>query len=193
MSDLTDPTDSGDWLEGRDVDAAFASIVGGFDQTIESVADNHDTGSMIFVNADGDIALSVPEQLRECVMISVLYLQSVLDNTDSVAYRRLFPAGYPDDDEAEQKFSLGRVGLIEARRQGIELVAATVTTDVLNRAEAEIWLDTLAAVRAAAYAESGADRNDETAAEFAQSDSPLALLANVAGHLGAELCDALDA
>jgi hypothetical protein len=98
---------------------------------------------------DGTLQLQLDYVVRDVVRRACTELrQSLADDRDDPALRRLFPTAYTDDPERERAYEqLVRNDLKGSRLAALDTVLATVDGETITPAEAEAWMSALNAVR----------------------------------------------
>ena len=99
---------------------------------------------MIERASDGGVLLRLSPEERALVASLAGELRAQLDaGTDEPSLRRLFPPAYDDEQDEQAYRELAGDGLLDGRRQALELVAATAGSDRLSAEEADAWLRAL--------------------------------------------------
>ena len=99
---------------------------------------------MIERASDGGVLLRLSPEERALVASLAEELRAQLDaGTDEPSLRRLFPPAYDDEQDEQAYRELAGDGLLDGRRQALELVAATAGSDRLSAEEADAWLRAL--------------------------------------------------
>lgn len=82
---------------------------------------------------------------REVLLLRELFaeLETLLENPDDPALRRLFPEAHDDPESEEQYRSLVRDQLVTGREKAVALVRDTLEKDTLDADEADAWLRAL--------------------------------------------------
>jgi Domain of unknown function (DUF2017) len=94
--------------------------------------------------SDGGVLLRLSPEERALVASLAEELRAQLDaGTDEPSLRRLFPPAYDDEQDEQAYRELAGDGLLDGRRQALELVAATAGSDRLSAEEADAWLRAL--------------------------------------------------
>ena len=99
---------------------------------------------MIERASDGGVLLRLSPEERALVASLAGELRAQLDaGTDEPSLRRLFPPAYDDEQDEQAYRELAGNGLLDGRRQALELLAATAGSDRLSPEEADAWLRAL--------------------------------------------------
>ena len=99
---------------------------------------------MIERASDGGVLLRLSPEERALVASLAEELRAQLDaGTDEPSLRRLFPPAYDDEQDEQAYRELAGNGLLDGRRQALELLAATAGSDRLSPEEADAWLRAL--------------------------------------------------
>ena len=99
---------------------------------------------MIERASDGGVLLRLSPEERALVASLAGELRAQLDaGTDEPSLRRLFPPAYDDEQDEQAYRELAGDGLLDGRRQALELLAATAGSDRLSPEEADAWLRAL--------------------------------------------------
>ena len=99
---------------------------------------------MIERASDGGVLLRLSPEERALVASLAEELRAQLDaGTDEPSLRRLFPPAYDDEQDEQAYRELAGDGLLDGRRQALELLAATAGSDRLSPEEADAWLRAL--------------------------------------------------
>jgi hypothetical protein len=94
--------------------------------------------------SDGGVLLRLSPEERALVASLAGELRAQLDaGTDEPSLRRLFPPAYDDEQDEQAYRELAGNGLLDGRRQALELLAATAGSDRLSPEEADAWLRAL--------------------------------------------------
>jgi len=93
---------------------------------------------------DGGVLLRLSPEERALLAGLAAELRSQLDGEPrEPSLRRLFPPAYADEQDERAYRELAGGGLLDGRRQALELLAATATSDRLSAEEADAWLRAL--------------------------------------------------
>ena len=93
---------------------------------------------------DGGVLLRLSPEERALLAGLAAELRSQLDGEPrEPSLRRLFPPAYADEQDERAYRELAGGGLLDGRRQALELLAATSTSDRLSAEEADAWLRAL--------------------------------------------------
>jgi hypothetical protein len=98
---------------------------------------------------DGTIDVKLDFVVRDVVgRVCTELRESLVENIDDPALRRLFPTTYVDDADRERAYEqLVRDDLVSSRLRAIDTVLATVESDRISVEQAEQWMHALNAVR----------------------------------------------
>jgi hypothetical protein len=91
----------------------------------------------------GRVRLQFREHEKVLLRELLAELETLLDDPDDPAVRRLFPPAYGDRDAEEQYRSLVRDQLVAGRSSALAAVRETLDKDVLSAHEADAWLRAL--------------------------------------------------
>jgi hypothetical protein len=128
-----------------------------------------------------------PEE-RQILRSLVGELRAELDDPQGSApdgaLARLYPPAFPDDPEAEASYAdLVHADLVDARRQRVALVEATIDADALDEAQASAWLGVVNDVRLV-LGESLGISNDDDGDRPLRPGEPDAMRRAVFAYLG---------
>jgi Domain of unknown function (DUF2017) len=98
---------------------------------------------MLERSPDGGILLRLSPDERSLLIGLAAELRSLLDGTRDPSLRRLFPPAYEDEQDERAYRDLTSGDLLDGRREGLELLAATAQKDRLSAEEADAWLRAL--------------------------------------------------
>jgi uncharacterized protein DUF2017 len=94
--------------------------------------------------SDGGVLLRLSPEERTLVASLATDLRSQLDaGKGDPTLRRLFPPAYDDEQDEKAYRELAADELLDGRRQALELLAATASSDRLSAEEADAWLRAL--------------------------------------------------
>lgn len=92
----------------------------------------------------GELELQLSRNERSLLAGLAAELRALLDgDTGDPSLRRLFPPAYEDDEDERAFRDLAGAGLLDGRREALELLASTVDQDRLTAEEADAWLRAL--------------------------------------------------
>ena len=100
--------------------------------------------------AGGEVALRLPPEEQTLLLGLAHELRSGLETApDDPSLRRLFPPAYDEERDERAYRELAAEGLLDGRRQSLDVVARTVGQDRLSAEEADAWLRALNDLRLA--------------------------------------------
>jgi len=92
----------------------------------------------------GGVLLRLSREERALLVGLAAELRSQLEGEPSdPSFRRLFPPAYEDEQDEQAYRELAGGGLLDGRREALELIAVTAHEDRLSAEEADAWLRAL--------------------------------------------------
>ncbi len=102
----------------------------------------------LFIRDGDSVAVRVETTIRELVKQAVEELREVLLVDDADQVRRLYPTAYPDDAEAQERFSeLVHDHLLMQRLDDIDTVVGSIDAESIDLDTADAWMSTINQVR----------------------------------------------